>query len=137
MGASLDTIKSIVRRGGMVSVQSADSSGYTPLMYAAEYGKQLIARFLVACGASREAQNRLSHTAAELADWYGHYDVLKEIDFRLWKHAMTNMSEREARAAAAAASATAEEGTAEASVEASSSSSSASAAVASASADRE
>ncbi|KAA0153259.1 hypothetical protein FNF27_01194 [Cafeteria roenbergensis] len=84
IGSSLDVVKSIVRRWGAPALDVMDDSEYTPLMFAAEHNRADIAAFLLACGASRDAKNKLSHTAAELADWYGHFDVLKLVDEGAW-----------------------------------------------------
>lgn len=107
VGASLDVVKRLVRRAGAPALEAVDDSEYTPLMYAAEYNRPDVAAFLLACGASRSAKNKLSHTAAELADWYGHFDVLKLVDEAAWAVAMKAQKQQQDKDKAAAAAAAA------------------------------
>jgi ankyrin repeat protein len=107
LGSSLSVIKSIVRRAGVVAINQTDQAEYTPLMYAAEYDRPEVAEFLIACGASETAKNKLSHTASELADWYGHFSVLKVVDADAWTMATkaleTQKKKQQAKAAEAKA----------------------------------
>jgi ankyrin repeat protein len=82
-------------------VLPSQASGYTPLMAASEYNRLDIVKLFLSKGAKTESQNRVSwtsgtlpplvacvlprlhsqltHTASELADWYGHKTVLQTL----------------------------------------------------------
>lgn len=49
-----------------------DASGYTPLMHAAEHGREGMVAFLLSKGAETHHRSKVGHTALVLADWYGH-----------------------------------------------------------------
>ena len=53
------------------------STGYSPIMVAAEYGREEIVTLLLSKGASGTLRNKLTHTGPELADWYGHSDIVR------------------------------------------------------------
>lgn len=104
-------VKSIVRRAGVAAINQRDHSEYSPLMYAAEYDRPDVARFLLACGAEKNAKNKLSHSALELADWYGNFSVLKVVDVEAWAvatKALEAQKKKQAKAAEAKAASEAE-----------------------------
>ncbi|CAE7946132.1 ESPN [Symbiodinium sp. KB8] len=59
---------------------AADRTGYTPLLTACEYGRVECVKVLKAAGSKLDAVTRLSHTAIELADWYGHADTFNLVN---------------------------------------------------------
>ena len=77
LGSPLRILKSIVRRGGRDLVSRQDCTGYTALMIASEHNRTAAARFLVEAGSPLATENRLGHSAHELADWYGNQVILK------------------------------------------------------------
>lgn len=61
-------------------LNAADSSGYTPLMVAAEHGRADTARDLLEMGANPLLRNKLNHQAIELADWFGQKRIVEELE---------------------------------------------------------
>jgi Ankyrin repeats (3 copies)/Ankyrin repeat len=61
-------------------LNAADSSGYTPLMLAAEHGRADTARDLLEMGANPLLRNKLNHQAIELADWFGQKRIVEELE---------------------------------------------------------
>lgn len=65
-------------KGSILNIQ--DTSGYTPLMIAAEHGKEDMVRLLLSWKANTILRNKLNHTAIELADWFGHRSLCNVLE---------------------------------------------------------
>ena len=73
---------SLQRRRRYSTYDSAQCTGYTPLLTACEYGRLDTVKVLKTEGANLHATTRLSHNAMELCDWYGHGLSFKQVDTR-------------------------------------------------------
>lgn len=62
-----------------LDVDEADASGYSPLITAVEYNRGDIVNVLLKAGADVSKCNNLTHSALEIADWYGSKEVLKTL----------------------------------------------------------
>ena len=79
-------------RGALLN--AADSSGYTPLMLAAEHGRVETARSLLEAGANPALRNKLNHQAIELADWFGQKKIVEELEAWFRRSGLTVRGER-------------------------------------------
>ncbi|VAW59015.1 hypothetical protein MNBD_GAMMA08-767 [hydrothermal vent metagenome] len=70
-------IKTLLRVG--VDLNLKNIEGTTPLMAAAEYGTEDIAKILIEHGANIKAQNNASETAYDIAMKHHHYDLAELI----------------------------------------------------------
>lgn len=59
----------LIACGADINVQCL--SGYTPLMYAAEYNRGHVARILIDRGCATDLENNIGYTATALAEWQG------------------------------------------------------------------
>ena len=84
-------------------LNAADSSGYTPLMLAAEHGRVDTARDLLDAGANPALRNKLNHQAIELADWFGQKRIVEELEAWFRRSGLTVRGERLEDYASAAA----------------------------------
>jgi len=75
LGVSTTIVRRLLKAAPSV-LDDQDASGYTPLMIASEYSRVEIAKVLLQAGAHFDVKNKLTHTASELADWYGNKSVL-------------------------------------------------------------
>jgi hypothetical protein len=75
-------------------LNAADSSGYTPLMLAAEHGRTETARDLLEMGANPLLRNKLNHQAIELADWFGQKRIVEELDAWFKRFGLTLRGEK-------------------------------------------
>ncbi|VAW56573.1 hypothetical protein MNBD_GAMMA07-560 [hydrothermal vent metagenome] len=73
-------IKTLLRVG--VDLNLKNIEGTTPLMAAAEYGENDIAKILIENGANIKAQNNISETAYDIAMKHKHYDLAKLVSFK-------------------------------------------------------
>lgn len=87
-----------------VFLNAADSSGYTPLMLAAEHGRVDTARDLLDMGANPLLRNKLNHQAIELADWFGQKRIVEELEAWFKRSGLTMRGERVDDAAGGAGS---------------------------------
>jgi ankyrin repeat protein len=75
-GGQTDSVKALLS-GKDVDVNMVDADGNTPLIEAARFGHDEIARLLIAHGADLQAKNKDGDTALMLAVRNGHQDVVK------------------------------------------------------------
>jgi ankyrin repeat protein len=73
-------VTKLIRRCNGRLVNSADDSGYTPLMVASEHGRLAVVHALLDARADPRVRNKLNHNAVELADWFGFRLVVELLD---------------------------------------------------------
>lgn len=77
VGGNVDIVQRLLRLKAPFDM--ADASGYTPFMTAVELDRTEVAEALLEAGASPKTQNNLKHNALEIADWYGHKQLVKTL----------------------------------------------------------